>query len=58
MNGTPAVSWQRLCAIEKLKFKVTQSSVKKYGNPNTTKLDRFQNRKSSVEFRRVEDFDT
>ena len=27
MNGTPTVSWQRLCAIERVKLKVTKSSV-------------------------------
>ena len=53
MNGTPTVSWQRLCAIDRVKLKVTKSSVKIYGNPHTAKLDRFQNRKFSVEFRRV-----
>ena len=28
MNGTPTVSWQRLCAINRVKLKVTKSSVK------------------------------
>ena len=28
MNGTPTVSWQRLCAIDRVKLKVTKSSVK------------------------------
>jgi len=28
MNGTPTVSWQRLCAIFRVKLKVTKSSVK------------------------------
>ena len=53
MNWTPTASWQGLCVIERVKFKVTKSSVKSKGNPHTAKLDRFQNRKFSVEFRRV-----
>ena len=53
MNGTPTVSWQRLCAIDRVKLKVTKSIVKSQGNPHTAKLDRFQNRKFLVEFRRV-----
>jgi len=28
MDGTPTVSWQRLCAIDRAKLKVTKSSVK------------------------------
>ena len=28
MNGTPTVSWQRLCSIDRVKLKVTKSSVK------------------------------
>ena len=53
MNGTPAASGQGLCAIDRVEFKVTKSSVKCKGNPHTAKLDRFQNRKFSVDFRRV-----
>ena len=53
MNETPTVSLQRLCAIDRVKLKVTKSSVKSWGNTHTAKLDRFQNRKFSVEFRRV-----
>ena len=40
MNGTPTVSWQRLCAIDRVKLKVTKSSVKSQGNPHTAKFDR------------------
>ena len=53
MNGTPAASGQGLCAIDRVEFKVTKSSVKSQGNPHTAKLDQFQNRKFSVDFRRV-----
>ena len=53
MNGALIASWQRLIAIEGVYFKVTKSSVKSKENPYTAKLDRFQNRKFSVEFRRV-----
>ena len=53
MNGTPVASEQGLCAIDRVEFKVTESSVKSTGNPHTAKLDRFQNRKFSVGFRRV-----
>ena len=28
MNGTLTVSWQRLCAMDRVKLKVTKSSVK------------------------------
>ena len=28
INGNPTVSWQRLCAIDRVKLKVTKSSVK------------------------------
>ena len=51
MNGTPTASGQGLCAIDRLEFKVTKSSVKSTGNPHSAKLDLFQNRKLSVEFR-------
>ena len=53
MNGTPTASWQRLCVIDRVESKITKSSVKSTGNRNTAKLDRFQNRKFSVDFRRV-----
>ena len=53
MNGTLTASGQGLCAIDRVEFKVTKSSVKSTGNFNTAKLDRFQNRKFSVEFRRA-----
>jgi hypothetical protein len=42
-------SAQGLCAIGKVEFKVIKSTR----NPHTAKLDRFENRKISVEFRRV-----
>ena len=42
-----------LYAIDRVELKVTKSSVKSVGNPHTAKQDRFQNRKFSVEFRRV-----
>ena len=28
INGTPTASWQRPCAIDRVKLKVTKSSVK------------------------------
>ena len=40
LNGNPTVSWQRLCAIDRVKLKVTKSSVKSWGNPHTAKFDR------------------
>ena len=53
MNGTTTASVQGLCAIDRVEFKVTKSSIKISGNPHTAKLDRFLNRKFSVDFRRV-----
>ena len=53
MNGTPAASGKGLCAIDRIEFKVTISSVKSSGNCHTAKLYRFQNRKFSADFRRV-----
>ena len=53
MSGTPTASWQRLCVIDRVELKVTKSSVKSKGNLHTAKLDRFQNQKFSVEFRRA-----
>ena len=32
MNGTPAASGQGLCAIDRVEFKVTKSSVRSTGN--------------------------
>ena len=41
MNGTPTASGQGLCAIDRVEFKVTKSSVKSTGNPQT--LNSFEN---------------
>ena len=58
MDGPQTAGGQGLCAIDIVEVKVTKSSVKNKGSPHTAKLDRFQNRKFSVEFGRMRIIDS